>query len=79
LSRYISANGFEYLFVLEFFVLFPKPLNTTRRINQLLLSGKKGMALGTNFYADVLFCRTYLDDVAAGTLDGRWLVFGMYV
>ena len=79
LSRWISANGFGTLFILKFFVFFPKPFNTTGRINQFLFACKKRMALGTNFHADVLFRRTHLNGVAAGTLYGRLFIFGMYV
>jgi hypothetical protein len=79
LCRWISANGLEQLFFLKFFVLFPKPLNSTGRIHEFLFAREKRMALGTNFHADVLFGRSHLDGVAAGALDGRLLIFGMYV
>ena len=52
-------------------------INASACINKLLLAGEEGMALGTNFHADILLGGAGLDHVTAGTGDGGLLVVGM--
>ena len=52
-------------------------IHTTAGIVQLLLAGEEGMALGTNFHADILLGRTGSDHITAGAGDGGLLVIGM--
>ena len=61
----INLSGFRL--VLKFFILFPEPFNTTRCVNQFLFAGKKRMAFGAYFNADIGFGRTDLDLVATRT------------
>ena len=58
------------LLILEFFVFFSEPLDASRGVDQLLLTGEKRVAFGANFHAYVFFCRTNLNNAAAGTLNG---------
>ena len=46
-------------------------------IDQLLLAGVEGMALGADFYGDVLAGGAGLDDLAAGAADGGTLIVGV--
>jgi hypothetical protein len=66
-----TTSRSDCLFFLKFLVFLTKPLDAAGRVDQLLLAGKKRMALRANFHADVLFSRTDFDAVAAGTFDGR--------
>ena len=52
-------------------------VNTSACINKLLLSGKEGMALGADFYSDVLLCGTCGYFISAGTSDNGSLICGM--
>jgi hypothetical protein len=61
----INLSGFRL--VLEFFIFFPEPFNTTRCVNQFLFAGKKRMAFGAYFNADIGLGRTDLDLVATRT------------
>jgi hypothetical protein len=61
----INLSGFRL--VLKFFIFFPEPFNTTRCVNQFLLAGKKRMAFGAYFNADIGLGRTDLDLVATRT------------
>jgi hypothetical protein len=61
----IKLSGFRL--VLKFFIFFPETFNTTRRVNQFLFAGKKRMAFGAYFHADIGFGRTNLYLVAART------------
>src|SRR6056297_2416658 len=54
-----------------------KPLNTSGGVNQLLLTGKKRMALRANFNLDIFGCGTGLDLVSTCTPDSSRFVFGM--
>jgi hypothetical protein len=67
------------LLILELFVFFSKPLDAAGRIDQLLFTGKKRVTVGANFNAYILFRRTDLDGVAAGALNGRFVIFRMNV
>jgi hypothetical protein len=61
----IKLSGFRL--VLKFFILFPETFNTTRCVNQFLFAGKKRMAFGAYFNADIGPGRTDLYLVAART------------
>jgi hypothetical protein len=61
----VKLSGFRL--VLKFFILFPETFNTTRCVNQFLFAGKKRMAFGTYFNADIGLGRTDLYLVAART------------
>jgi hypothetical protein len=61
-----------------FDVVFPsEPFYAARRINKLLLTGKKRMASGTNLYLDVFYGGTGLDNVPTGAGYRRFFIFGM--
>jgi hypothetical protein len=72
-------TGRKALLILEFFVFFSEPLDAAGRIDQFLFTGEKWMAFGADFHADVLFGGSNLNGIAAGTLDTRVLISGMYV
>ena len=61
----IKLSGFRL--VLKFFILFPETLNSTRCVDQFLFAGKKRMAFGAYFNADIGLGRTDLYLVAART------------
>jgi hypothetical protein len=61
----IKLSGFRL--VLKFFIFFPETFNTTRCVNQFLFAGKKRMAFGAYFNADIRFGRTDLYLVATRT------------
>ena len=52
-------------------------VNTSAGVNQLLLTGEERVALGADFYSDVLLGRACSDFIAAGTSDNSSLVCGM--
>ena len=52
-------------------------VNTSACINELLLAGVEGVALGADFNSDVLLGGTGLDHVAASTGDGCFNVIGV--
>jgi hypothetical protein len=58
-------------------VLLVELVNAAAGVDQLLLAGVEGMALGADFNGDILLCGTGLDYVAAGALDGGLLVIRM--
>ena len=58
-------------------VSFLELINTSAAVDELLLTGEERVALGTDFYLDVLLGRTSFNYVAACALDGRGLVIGM--
>ena len=76
--RYQPENQLLRLF-LKLGVFSPEPLDATSRVQQFLFTGKKGMTLGTDFNANILFSRTYFDDVAAGTGNGRIVIIRVNV
>ena len=61
----IKLSGF--CLVLKFFIFFPETFNTTRCVNQFLFAGKKRVAFGAYFNADIRLRRTDFDLVATGT------------
>lgn len=67
------------LLILELFVLFSEPFDTAGGIYQFLFSGKKRMAFGTNFYADILLCGSHMKCVAADALNGGIVIIRMDV
>ena len=58
-------------------VLLVELVNAAAGVNQLLLAGVEGVALGADFHGDVLLGGAGLDDSAASALDGGLLVIGM--
>ena len=52
-------------------------LHAAAGVDQLLLAGVEGVALGADFHGDVLTGGTGLDDVAAGAANGGLIVLGM--
>ena len=58
-------------------VLLVELINTAAGIDQLLLAGVEGVALGADFNGDVLLGGTGLNDGPAGAADGGLLVIGM--
>ena len=50
-------------------VLVPELLDTSRRVDQLLLTGEEGMALGADLDADLCPCGTSMDHLATGASD----------
>ena len=54
-------------------------LDPARRIHQLLLAGKKGMAGGTDFYIDFFVHGTKFKFAAASAFVNNLVVFGMNV
>jgi hypothetical protein len=78
-GRSLKEDRKDALLILKFFVFFSEPLDTAGRIHQLLFAGKKRVAFGTNFHADVFFRRSNLNNVAAGTLDGGFGIIRMDV
>ena len=54
-------------------------VNTSAGIDELLLAGKVGMALGADLDADVFLRGTSLDHIAAGASDDRLFVLRMDV
>jgi hypothetical protein len=67
------------LFVLEFLVFLAETFNPAGRVDQLLFTGKKGMALGADFNPNVLFRGTCLYHIPASALDGRLNIIRMNV
>ena len=58
-------------------VLLVELVNAAAGVDQLLLAGVEGVALGADFHGDVLLGGAGLDDSAASALDGGLLVIGM--
>jgi hypothetical protein len=62
-GRNLKEDWKDALLILKFFVFFSETLDTAGRIHQLLFAGKKRVALGTNFHANVFFRRSHLNNV----------------
>ena len=58
-------------------VLLVELVHASAGVNQFLLAGIEGVALGADFNRDVLFGGASLNDIAAGAADSGRLVFGM--
>ena len=58
-------------------VLLVELINTTAGVNELLLAGVEGMALGADFYGDAGAGGTGLDGCAACALDNGGLIVRM--
>jgi hypothetical protein len=69
---------FERTFALLDIVLFLEFFHPARRVDDILLPGVKGMAVGANLNMKVLRGRFGLYLIAAGTFNDRVFVFGMY-
>ena len=54
-----------------------EPVNPSTSVNQLLLAGIEGVALGADFNTNVLLGGTGRKDVATGTTDRGLFVLGM--
>jgi hypothetical protein len=78
-GRSLKEDRKNALLILEFFVFFSEALDTASRVHQFLLAGVKRVAFGTNFHAYVFFRRSDLNNVPAGTLNGRLGIIRMDV
>ena len=58
-------------------VLLVELIHAAAGVDQLLLAGIEGVALGADFNGDVLLGGAGLDNGAAGAADGSRLVIGM--
>ena len=58
-------------------VLLVELINAAAGVNQLLLAGVEGVALGADFYGDVLLGGAGLDDGAASAFNSSGLVIGV--
>ena len=58
-------------------VLLVELINTAAGVDQLLLAGVEGVAVGADLNGDVLLGGTGLDDGAASASDGGLLILGM--
>ena len=52
-------------------------INASAAVDKLLLTCEERVALGADFYLDVLLGRTGLDHITAGALNGSRLIIGM--
>src|SRR5713101_8081637 len=59
------------------FVLLPEPLDSAGGIDQLVLAGEEGVAVGTDFHVEGTAGGSRLDHVAAGTNNSRGDINGM--
>ena len=59
-------------------VLLVELVNASAGIDELLLAGVEGVALGANFDGDVGLSAAGLDDGAAGAANGGLLIVGVY-
>jgi len=78
-GEYGPMNQLIVLIILKFFIFFTEPFDTAGRIDELLFSGKKRMAFGTDFNPNVLLGRSDLNHVAADTFYGRLKIIRMNV
>jgi hypothetical protein len=60
-------------------VFFAETINSSSGINQLLSTGEKRVAIGTNLNPDFFHGRFGLKTVAAGTRDRRFIILWMYL
>ena len=58
-------------------VLLVELINAAAGVNELLLAGVEGVALGADFNGDVLLGAAGFDDLAASAADGGLFVVGM--
>ena len=66
-------------FLLKFLIFFAESFDATGGIDQFLLAGKKWVAFGANFDADVLFSRSDFQHITTGALNGGLMVLRMNV
>ena len=57
--------------------LLVEAADTAASVHDLLLAGKKGVALGTNFHSDVALGGAGLNDIATGAPDGGLIILGV--
>jgi hypothetical protein len=62
---------------LLFLVFLHELIHSSFRIDEFLFSGKKRMALGTDFHVDGLLGRTSLNRITASAHYSRHFIFGM--
>lgn len=67
--------SFSLVFDVE---LFLESVNASARIYQLLFAGEEGVALGTDFNADVVLRRTRGNFISANAFDDGFFILGMY-
>ena len=72
-----KRRPFRPAFLLFDAVLFVELINTAAGIDELLLAGVEGMALGAYLNGDVLAGGAGLDQSAAGTSDDGGLIVGV--
>ena len=70
------AEGLRFAFFSKS-VLLIELIDASAGVNELLLAGVEGVALGADFNGDVLAGAARLDDLAAGAADSRLLIIGM--
>ena len=58
--------------------LFLESVNASARIDQFLFTGEEGVALGTDFNANIVLRRTRRNFVSADAFDDGFFVLGMY-
>jgi len=75
-----ATQPFRLLTLLFFLTLktLLEAVNASAGINQLLLTGKEGMALGTNFHTNPLSCRFGFKAFAASTCHRSGFIARMY-
>lgn len=71
LKRHSLLNG---LFHIETLL---EAINASAAVNQLLLAGKEGVALGANFDLQLGLDRTGFERLTAHATNGRLAIFGM--
>ena len=75
----MAVSWSRVLFFIVFGVFFTETLDAPGRVHELLLTGKKRVALRTNFNGNVLFGGSNFQRIAAGTFDGRHGVLRMNI
>lgn len=75
----MNPRLFFGLRVVEFFIFATEPLDAAGRVDELLLAGKKRMALGTNFHADIGLGGACLEFIAAGAPNRCLVTFRMSI
>jgi hypothetical protein len=75
-----KRNGFNELELTNLLTIFLlKPLDPSSGIQKFLFPGEVGMAVGTNFYTNLLLGTLRLKSRSAGTFDHRIKHFGVNI
>ena len=69
-------SGLSEAFLLDV-VLLLELINASARVNELLLTGEEGVAIGAYFYLNVLFSGTCFKCSSARALDRCCFILGM--